>query len=112
MTKQYAPDWDVESLAVSPDDRYLAILVNEDGYDALKVFDLKRELFVNIPQPPKGVSGYWRMSWSAQGHQLLFTLTSGTMPNNLWVLDLEAQRIERVTESDMEGIDPDELVDA
>ena len=112
MTKQYAPDWDVESLAVSPDDRYLAILVNEDGYDALKVFDLKRELFVNIPQPPKGVSGYWRMSWSAQGHQLLFTLTSGTMPNNLWVLDLEAQRIERVTQSDMEGIDPDELVDA
>lgn len=112
MTKQYAPEWDVESLAVSPDDRYLAMLVNEDGYDALKVFDLTRELFVNIPQPPKGVSSYWRMSWSAEGYKLLFTLNSGTMPGNLWVLDLQAQRVERVTVSEMAGIDPDELVDA
>ena len=112
LEKMYAPEWDVESLSVSPDDRYLAMFINEDGCDTLKVYDLKRELFLNIPQPPKGVSSYWRISWSHEGHKLLFTLTSGTMPCNLWVLDLDNMRLERVTDSAMDGIDPDELVDA
>lgn len=112
MTKQYAPDWDVETLSVSPDDRYLAMFVNEDGYSALKVFDLAREMFVNIPQPPKGVCDYWCISWANEGHKLLFTLTSGTMPGNLWLLDMDAQSLTRVTSSEMAGIDPDELVDA
>lgn len=112
MTKKYASSWDVESLAVSADDRYLAMMVNEDGYSALKVLDLARDAFVNIPQPPRGVGDYWHMSWSAQGHSLLFTLTSGTMPCNLWLLDLDAQSLTRVTRSEMAGIDPDELVDA
>ena len=112
MTKVYAPEWDVEALAVSPDDRYLAMFINEDGCDTLKVYDLKRQLFLNIPQPPKGVSSYWRINWSCEGHKLLFTLTTGTMPCNLWMLDIDNMRLERVTESAMDGIDPDELVDA
>lgn len=111
MEKMYAPEWDVESLSVSPDDRYLAMFINEDGYDTLKVYDLERELFVNIPQPPKGVCGYWRISWSHEGHKLLFTLTTGSMPSNLWLLDMDAQTLARVTTSAMDGIDPDELVD-
>ena len=112
MTKVYAPEWDVEALAVSPDDRYLAMFINDDGCDTLKVYDLKRQLFLNIPQPPKGVSSYWRINWSCEGHKLLFTLTTGTMPCNLWMLDIDNMRLERVTESAMDGIDPDELVDA
>ena len=112
MEKMYAPEWDVETLSVSPDDRYLAMFINEDGYDTLKVYDLEREQFVNIPQPPKGVCGYWRISWSHEGHKLLFTLTTGSMPANLWLLDMDAQTLARVTTSAMEGIDPDELVNA
>ena len=112
MTKVYAPEWDVEALAVSPDDRYLAMFINEDGCDTLKVYDFKRELFLNIPQPPKGVSSYWRINWSCEGHKILFTLTTGTMPCNLWMLDIDNMHLERVTESAMDGIDPDELVDA
>ena len=112
MTKVYAPEWDVEALALSPDDRYLAMFINEDGYSTLKIYDRKRDLFLNIPSAPKGVSDYWGMSWAPEGYKLLFTLTSGTMPENLWLLDLDAQSVQRVTTSAMEGIDPDELVDA
>ena len=112
MTMVYAPEWDVESLALSPDDRYLAMFINEDGYSTLKVYDRKRDQFINIPSAPKGVSDYWRISWSREGYKLLFTLTCGTMPANLWLLDLDNQTLARVTTSEMEGIDPDELVDA
>ena len=58
------------------------------------------------------MSSYWRISWSHEGHKILFTLTSGSMPCNLWLLDIDSMRLERVTDSAMEGIDPDELVDA
>ena len=54
MTKVYAPEWDVEALALSPDDRYLAMFINEDGYSTLKIYDRKRDLFLNIPSAPKG----------------------------------------------------------
>ena len=68
MTKVYAPEWDVESLALSPDDRYLAMFINEDGYSTLKIYDRKRDLFLNIPSAPKGVSDYWGMSWAPEGY--------------------------------------------
>ena len=104
--------WDVENLAVSPCGRYLAVLVNEDGYSAMYVYDLQDKTFCNIPQPPRGV--YARgdsIGWAPEGLKLAFTLTSGKRPQDIWVLDMAADGLRRVTNSLPEGLSADGLTE-
>ena len=110
LEKVYEEPWDVSRVAVSSDDRYLALLVNEDGIDALRIYDRKTSGLVNTMQPPKGVSSYWPMSWSAEGHRLLFTRTSGKAPAALWMLDLDGKSLCEVVSMPL-TVDPDELAD-
>ena len=110
MEKRYAYSWEVELVALSSDDRYLAVTVNEDGYFKLHIYDLANGDEVNIPQPPKGVvSGYGTLSWSPTGHKLLFTLSSGKRPESVWLLDVDADLLRAVTTADMHGLSQDML---
>ena len=112
FTPFYKADWDVETIALSADDRYLAAVVNEDGYSALHLFDLALGGEVNASKPPKGVlNGYGTMHWSPAGHRLLFTVVSGKRLENVWMLDLDQDEMRRVTESMLDGISADELVE-
>ena len=112
LTEVYRTDWDVENLALSADDRYLAMIVNADGYSALRILDTKTGALLNIPEPPKGVISYYEtLDFSRDGHKLLFSLSSGKRPKDIWMLDLDADSLRRVTDSRMEGVDPDELVE-
>ena len=112
LTKVYETNWDVETLALSADDRYLAMIVNADGYSELRILDLTTGRMVNAPQPPKGVYCWYEpMNWSPSGHRLLFSLVSGKRPQDLWVLDLDADSVQKVTDSSLCGISPDELVE-
>lgn len=112
MEKCFAFDWEVESLGVSSDDRYLAMTVNEDGYYALKIWDLTEKAWVNAPQPPKGtISAYGSVNWSPSGHKLLFTVNSGKRPEGIWLLDLDKDSIQAVVRPSMPGLTPDDLVE-
>lgn len=100
MTQAFQYGWDVERLALSFDDRYLALTVNEGGYTKLHIRDLKTLAEVNTILPPKGVlSDYQQISWSPSGHKLLFTLSSGKRPEGIWLLDLDAEQLSRITEN-------------
>lgn len=104
--------WEVENLGVSADNRYLAMTVNEDGYYALRIYDLVEKAWANPPQPPKGViSAYGSINWSPVGHRLLFTMNSGKRPESIWLLDMDADSVRAVTTADMHGLTADELVE-
>lgn len=110
MEKRFAYDWEVETIGLSADDRYLAVSVNEDGYLTLHIYDLLSGAEVNAPCPPKGVVGaYGFLSWSPTGHRLLFTLSSGQRPENVWLMDLDADSLRPLTVSDLHGLDAGEL---
>ena len=112
LTDFYHADWDISALALSSDDRYLAMVVNADGYGELKIIDLKCNDFIAIPQPPKGfIYTYAGIQWSPEGHKLLFTFTSGRRPAGLWVLDLDADSVYALTDSAIEGILPEEMTE-
>jgi dipeptidyl aminopeptidase/acylaminoacyl peptidase len=49
------PDWEVVAAAISPDGRYLAWLVNEDGYGHLYVRDEQSGTVRDHPDLPRGV---------------------------------------------------------
>jgi len=106
------PNWGVDAISLSSDDQYLAILVSEDGYSKLLVLDTLSGKKVDIPELPMGtIFGYYKLSWSPEGHQLLFSLTSGTQVFDIWLLDIEAKSVEKLTHSSMEGIDKSLLVE-
>ena len=110
MEKQFAFPWEVDNLALSADDRYLAMTINEDSYLALRIIDLAAGVEANFPQPPKGVvSNYDTLSWSPVGHKLLFSLSSGKRPENIWLLDLDADSLSPLTRSDLHGLSADDL---
>ena len=110
--KCFAFDWEVESLGVSADDRYLAMTVNEDGYYTLHIYDLVQKSWVNAPQPPKGtISAYGALNWSPSGHKLLFTVNSGKRPESVWMLDLDEDCVRALIRPEMHGLTADDLTE-
>ena len=98
MSVAFAYDWDADRLALSADDRYLAVVVNVMGYGVLHIYDLMSGTELNTVQPPKGVvADYEQVSWSPSGHKLLFSLTSGRRPEGIWLLDVDADSLRRLS---------------
>lgn len=112
LDKRYAFNWDVDNIALSFDDRYLAINVNEDGYSRLYLVDLVQGDFVNIPQPPQGmISPYMPFHWSPEGYKLLFTVTASSIPSSLWLYDLDKEWMGRLASPDMAGLSRHDFVE-
>lgn len=112
MEPAFQYGWDAERLALSADDRYLAVTVNEGGYTKLHVHDLQTLAEVNTIAPPRGVlSDYQQLSWSPKGHKLLFTLSSGRRPEGIWLLDFDAESLCRVSDDAVAGEDQASLVE-
>lgn len=96
----YRTEWDVTKVALSADDKYLAIVVSIDGFGEFKVLDTATGRFLATPMPPKGfIYTYAGMQWSPTGHKLLFTFSSGSRPSGLWVMDLDSDAVYSLTDS-------------
>ena len=109
--KIYEENWDLEDLALSYDDKYLSVKINRDGYSALEIYNTQTGAFENVPNLPKGVMAYYGSSWALKSHRLLVTLTCGQRPADIWMLDLDNDKVERMTFTDLQGINKDDLVE-
>ncbi|WP_040210424.1 S9 family peptidase [Clostridium polynesiense] len=108
----YKTNWDIEAISLSSDNRYLVMLINEDGYSSMKIMDTKNGIFINHPIPPLGVISYYEsITWSQKGHKLLFSLTSGKRTSDLWILDIDNDSLKRITNSSMADLNTDVLVE-
>jgi dipeptidyl aminopeptidase/acylaminoacyl peptidase len=101
-------DWDVESLAISRDRRYLAYAVNEDGASRLLVMDLAMKIDLIPPKLPFGVIGDFE--FDAQGKRLAFSFQTPAEPFDVWVFGLEKGELTRWTKSEIGPIDSKRLV--
>ena len=96
-------NWDVEQLALSPDGRTLALVVNEAGVGVLRLYDAdtRREL----PRPRCRSATVSGVQWHHDSTALAFNLDSAQSPGDVYVLDVARQRVTRWTESKVEGLD-------
>jgi dipeptidyl aminopeptidase/acylaminoacyl peptidase len=81
------PDWDVEGVALSQDDRFMAWLTNEDGYSRLQVRDLTTGAIRELTDLPRGV--YSAIRFSPTEPLLAMYISRSVRPADLYIVNVE-----------------------
>ncbi|HXY97752.1 MAG TPA: S9 family peptidase [Steroidobacteraceae bacterium] len=100
--------WDVEEFDVSPDGRYLAYVVDQDGRSHLTLLDTERHAETSAVGLPEGV--ITRVLFDRAGRRLGVSVESPGAPRDVWSWDLEHERLERWTHSEPGPLDSRTLV--
>lgn len=102
-------EWDVEAIAVSPDGRQVAFIVNDEGYSRLHMLDLATGKEQAAPQLPTGI--ITGLKFSPDGKRLAFSLTAPNSAGDVWVAEMRSKRLVRWTTSELGLIDPGTLIE-
>lgn len=95
------PKWDVESFAISPDGRWLAWEVNEDGVSRLRV----RAVAGGRTQSPElPIGAIEHPTFSHDGNLLAFAFNGPRHNPDIWTYDLRSNTIRQVTQSSKAGV--------
>ncbi|HEY1329444.1 MAG TPA: prolyl oligopeptidase family serine peptidase [Casimicrobiaceae bacterium] len=94
---------DIEELALSPDGRTVALVVNRGGVGELAVYDaMTLEPRPTPKLPPGTVSG---ITWHDNSRDIAFNLNSAQSPSDVWSIDVPSARLTRWTETRVQGLD-------
>jgi dipeptidyl aminopeptidase/acylaminoacyl peptidase len=110
------PDADVEDVAASRDGRVLAWLMNEDGWDVLKLRDLESGHDLPAPEiPPSArpaMTGYVPpIALSPDGSRAAVVLAGTRRPGDVWLVDTASGSSRTITDSRIGMPREDDLVD-
>ena len=97
--------WDVSSFDLTPDRRRVVYAINEAGASAIRIAELPSGQVVARPELPTGVIG--GLEWHPNGRLVGFTLSHARSPSDVYVLDVETKKLERWTESETGGLNPE-----
>lgn len=102
------PKAEVEDVALSRDGRYLAWLVNDNGYSLLHLRDLITRRGVALqPALPRGV---YQITWAPGAPVLMVRVAGPQVAGDVWRVDARTGRSSRVTHSETGGLDPGRFV--
>jgi len=98
------PEHDVEEVAASRDGRIFAWLVNEDGYDRLRLRDMETGRDLPVPDLPDGarphLTGFQPpIALSADGSRAAVILAGPRRPPDVYIVDTATGATRAVTES-------------
>lgn len=96
------PDWDVEACELSDDGGVMVWFVNEDGYSRIYARDMISGAAIPVPSIPDGAAGATALA--ADGSKLAFLHATSTHPAEVYVLDLRAGTVQRLTDGFLGGI--------
>lgn len=100
--------WDVDAFDVSPDGRYVAFVMNEDGRSRLTVIDNTMKLDLAPPGVPDGRIDEIRFDHA--GKRLAFSAETAQSPRDVYVYDLTKNALERWTRSEPGPVDTNTFV--
>jgi dipeptidyl aminopeptidase/acylaminoacyl peptidase len=103
------PEWDVDGADLSHDGRYLAWLVNEDGYSRLYVRDLQSGHTRDFPDLPRGVAAQLRFSPAAPVVALFIARPVSAAV--LYLVNVETGEHRALTQGMLGGIPEEEMVE-
>ena len=110
QTRRVTPElgWDVEAFDVSPDGRYIAYVVNQDGRSRLTLLDTQTHVETSPAGLPEGV--ITRVLFDRGGQRLGLSVESADSPRDVYSFDLGHQRLERWTRSEAGPLERGALV--
>jgi dipeptidyl aminopeptidase/acylaminoacyl peptidase len=106
LERLIAPEWDCDALALSPDGRSLAYIVNVDGAHHIHLYDLATGTTRGAPgfDKPAGVVRGSHLDFSPDGSRIAFAFTNSTRAADIYVWDLEEDTVYPVTKSSHGGL--------
>jgi dipeptidyl aminopeptidase/acylaminoacyl peptidase len=110
------PTQDVDDVTASTDGRVLAWLVNDNGYDRLRLRDLETGSDLPEPDLPAGSRPHLTgaeppLALSPDGSHAAVILSTPRRPPEAWVVETATGKAGPVTDSRMGGLYEDDLVD-
>lgn len=110
------PTQDVEDLKLSADGRLLAWIVNDNGYDRLRVRDVESGGDLPAPELPAGSRPHLTgaeppLALSPDGSRAALIVSSPRRPPEAWVVETATGRSAPVTDSRLGGLREDDLVE-
>ncbi len=113
MTYLRDDSWDLEYLALTHDGTRLALVINEDGYSRLLLFDVSKgwEARLELPAPALPAGVIYGAKWSEDRTRLAITLYSANDAPDIWIWDGQEQVLWRATHSALGGIPRESFVE-
>jgi dipeptidyl aminopeptidase/acylaminoacyl peptidase len=110
------PTHDVDDAAISADGRVLGWLVNDRGYDRLRLRELAGGRDLPEPELPEGARPHLTgteppLALSPDGSHAAVIVSAPRRPPEAWVVETETGRTWPVTDSRLGGLVEDDLVD-
>ncbi len=101
-------DWDIETMAISPDRNQLAYTVNVEGDDQLKAYNLStgETKTATLSDVAPGVVAQWDkfITFSPFSRHVIFSYTSAIRTANIYTWSLDSNMVHEVTRSFHGGI--------
>lgn len=106
----YNTNWDVESIELSKDGKWLAFILNVDGYSEVYSLNLATKAVKKLNFPKGGIIGGLR--FTPDGKKIIFTYQSPVKNQDIYYYDLAAGNYKQITYSSTAGIPQSSFVDA
>ncbi|HUO84814.1 MAG TPA: S9 family peptidase [Thermoanaerobaculia bacterium] len=98
----WEPKRDVDDLALSSGERYLAWTENVGGFSELSVLDLS--LRKRLEAPERLPQGVYQIDFAAHADELAVEVSGPQVPGDIWTWDLRRNRFRRATRSPEAGV--------
>ena len=112
LERLITPEWDCDALALSPDGRRLAYIVNVDGAHHIHLYDLATGTTRSAPGFDKlaGVVRGRHLVFAPDGSRIAFAFTNATRAADIYVWDLAKDTVYPVTHSSHGGLATESFV--
>ncbi|MDJ0763861.1 MAG: alpha/beta fold hydrolase [Myxococcota bacterium] len=100
--------WNVEHIAINNTRKKIAFSVNEQGFSRIYLLNTRTKKYAPAAAVPKGrISG---LAFADAADVIGFTVSTATSSSDAYAYDIRKRNVTRWTESEMGGLNPDQLV--